>query len=30
MSVGKNSSGGGIIKLMWEDTQYSGPYSVKK
>jgi hypothetical protein len=30
MSVGKNSSGGGIIKLMWEDTQYSVPYSVKK
>ena len=30
MSVGKNASGGGIIKLMWEDTQYSVPYSVKK
>ena len=23
MSVGKNPSGGGLIKLMWEDTQYS-------
>ena len=30
MSVGKNASGGGILKLMWEDTQYSVPYSVKK
>ncbi|HXI73730.1 MAG TPA: DUF2911 domain-containing protein [Verrucomicrobiae bacterium] len=23
MSVGKNPAGGGLIKLMWEDTQYS-------
>jgi hypothetical protein len=23
MSVGKNPSGGGLIKLMWEDTQYT-------
>ncbi len=30
MSVGKNASGGGILKLMWEDTQYSVPYTVKK
>jgi len=30
MSVGKNASGGGILKLMWDDTQYSVPYSVKK
>jgi hypothetical protein len=30
ISVGKNASGGGILKLMWEDTQYSVPFSVKK
>jgi len=30
MSVGKNPSGGGILKLMWEETQYSIPYTVKK
>ena len=30
MSVGKNASGGGILKLMWEGTQYSIPYAVKK
>jgi hypothetical protein len=27
MSVGKNPSGGGVIKLMWEDTQYSVPFT---
>ncbi|HEY7087604.1 MAG TPA: DUF2911 domain-containing protein, partial [Tepidisphaeraceae bacterium] len=32
MSVGKAPAGaqGGILKLMWEDTQYSVPYTVKK
>jgi hypothetical protein len=30
MSVGKDPAGGGVIKLMWENTQYSVPYSVKK
>ena len=30
ISVGKNTSGGGILKLMWADTQYSVPYTVKK
>jgi Protein of unknown function (DUF2911) len=30
MSVGKNPSGGGVIKLMWENTQYSAPFTVKK
>jgi hypothetical protein len=30
ISVGKNASGGGILKMMWADTQYSVPYSVKK
>lgn len=30
MSVGKNQSGGGIIKLMWENTQYSVPFTVQK
>lgn len=30
MAVAKNPSGGGVIKLMWEDTQYSVPFTVKK
>jgi hypothetical protein len=30
ISVGKNPTGGGILKLMWEDTMYSVPYTVKK
>jgi hypothetical protein len=30
MSVGKNSSGGGVLKLMWEDTQFSVPFTVPK
>jgi hypothetical protein len=30
MSVGKNPSGGGLIKLMWEDTQYSVPFTGAK
>jgi len=30
MAVQKNPSGGGMIKLMWETTQYSMPFTVKK
>jgi hypothetical protein len=30
ISVGKNPEGGGILKLMWENTVYSVPYTVKK
>jgi hypothetical protein len=30
MSVGKDPSGGGVIKLMWENTQYSVAFSVQK
>ena len=30
MSVAKNPSGGGLIKLMWESTQYSVPFTVEK
>ncbi|HWY78372.1 MAG TPA: DUF2911 domain-containing protein [Verrucomicrobiae bacterium] len=30
MAVAKNPAGGGIIKLMWENTQYSVDFTVKK
>jgi hypothetical protein len=30
MSVEKNPGGGGVIKIMWEGTQYSAPFTVKK
>ena len=30
MSVGKNPSGGGLIKLMWENTQFSVPFTAQK
>lgn len=30
MAVAKNSAGGGMIKLMWEDTQYSAAFTVQK
>ncbi len=30
MAVDKNPSGGGLLKLSWENTQYSIPFSVKK
>jgi hypothetical protein len=30
MSLSKNPSGGGILKLSWENTAYSVPYSVQK
>ncbi len=30
MAVDKNPAGGGIIRMMWENTQYSVPFTVKK
>ncbi len=30
MAVAKNPSGGGTIKLMWEDVQFTVPFTVKK
>ena len=30
MSVGKGSTAGGVLKLMWEDTQYSAAFTVQK
>jgi hypothetical protein len=30
MAVGKGSSGGGESKMMWEDTQFSVPFTVQK
>jgi hypothetical protein len=30
MAVEKNSSGGGVIKLTWENTQYSAAFTVQK
>jgi len=30
MAVTKNSSGGGVLKLMWEDTQFSVAFTVQK
>jgi hypothetical protein len=30
MAVAKNPSGGGVIKLMWENTQFTVPFTVKK
>ena len=30
ISVEKNGSGGGVLKLMWEDTQYSVAFTVEK
>jgi hypothetical protein len=30
IAVAKNPSGGGVLKLIWEDTQYSVPFTVKK
>ena len=30
MAVAKNPSGGGLIKLTWEDTQFTVPFSVQK
>jgi Protein of unknown function (DUF2911) len=30
MAVAKNPAGGGLIKLSWENTQYSAPFTVAK
>ncbi len=30
MAVAKNASGGGVLKLMWEETQFSVPFTVPK
>ncbi|HEY0550256.1 MAG TPA: DUF2911 domain-containing protein [Verrucomicrobiae bacterium] len=30
VAVAKNPSGGGVIKLMWDNTQFSVPFTVKK
>ena len=30
MAVAKNPTGGGVIKLMWDNTQFSVPFTVKK
>jgi hypothetical protein len=30
MAVQKNPSGGGVLKLMWENTQFSVPFTVQK
>jgi hypothetical protein len=30
MSVGANAAGGGVVKLAWENTQYSTTFTVKK
>lgn len=30
VAVAKNPSGGGILKIMWEDTQYSAPFTLQK
>ena len=30
MAVAKNPDGGGILKLSWENTQYSVPFTVQK
>ena len=30
MAVGKNPSGGGILKMSWENIQYSAPFTVQK
>jgi hypothetical protein len=30
MAVAKDSSGGGELKLMWESTQFSVPFTIQK
>ncbi len=30
MAIAKGSSGGGVLKLMWENTQFSVPFTVQK
>jgi Protein of unknown function (DUF2911) len=30
MSIGRKESGGGVLRLMWEDTEFSVPFTVTK
>lgn len=30
MAIERNASGGGMLKMMWEDSEYSVPFTVKK
>jgi hypothetical protein len=30
MAIEKDPAGGGVIKMMWENTQFSVPFTVKK
>ena len=30
IAVSKNPAGGGLLKFMWEDTQYSAAFTVQK
>ncbi len=30
LAIAKNPSGGGVLKIMWENTQFSAPFSVQK
>jgi hypothetical protein len=30
LAIANNPSGGGILKIMWEDTQFSAPFTVQK
>jgi len=30
MAVEKNPAGGGVLKLSWENTQFSAPFTVQK
>ena len=30
IAIDKNPAGGGVLKLMWENTQFSAPFTVKK
>jgi hypothetical protein len=30
VAVSKNPSGGGVLKIIWEDTQFSAPFTVQK
>ncbi|HUC84888.1 MAG TPA: DUF2911 domain-containing protein, partial [Candidatus Acidoferrales bacterium] len=30
IAVSRNAGGGGLLKIMWDDTQYSAPFTVQK
>ncbi len=30
IAIEKNESGGGVLRMMWEETQFSAPFTVKK